>query len=135
MVGYPDLPDNVKQFQQMIMQNAKYLDRQANEKADDDLQKSQVDTVLDEIMNLTIQHFLLDNLNVDDRGKTQIKAVAKKEFIATVDQIKERLVKNDHVEFLTNMLIVKLTKHFESLRNFLNNENTHYETLEHLKAS
>ena len=135
MVGYPDLPDNVKQFQQMIMQNAKYLDRQANEKADDDLQKSQVDTVLDEIMNLTIQHFLLDNLNVDDRGKTQIKAVAKKEFIATVDQIKERLAKIDHVEFLTNTVIVKLTKHFESLRNFLNNENTHYETLEHLKAS
>ena len=112
MISYPDLPDRVKQFQQMIMQKTDYLDN--NDYTDDGKMKSQVDTILDEIMNLTIKQFLLSNLELDSRGKNRIKLAATKEFNFVVNQLKQRLAKVDYVDFLTHKVVTELTKHFEA---------------------
>ena len=117
----------------MILQNASKMDPLEN--ADDDKIKSQVDSIIDEIANLTIEHFLLNHLDVDELGKTRIRKVARKEFYSVIDELKDRLARIDHVEFLTKTTIVNLTKHFETQRLFLNSEeeNAHFETFKHLK--
>ena len=112
MISYPDLPDRVKQFQQMIMQKRDSLDN--NDNGDDDKMKSQVDTILDEIINLTIKHFLLSNLELDSRANNRIKLAAVKEFNYVVNQLKQRLAKVDYTDFLTHKVVIELTKHFEA---------------------
>ena len=112
MISYPDLPDRVKQFQQMIMQKTDYLDN--NDNTDDGKMKSQVDTILDEIINLTIKHFLLSNLELDSRANNRIKLAAVKEFNFVVNQLKQRLAKVDYTDFLTHKVVIELTKHFEA---------------------
>merc|ERR1719232_400009 len=132
-ISYPDLSPGLKQFQQMILQNASKMDTLEN--AGDNKIKSQVDSIIDEIANLTIEHFLLNHLDVDELGKTRIRKVARKEFYSVIDELKDRLARIDHVEFLTKTTIVNLTKHFETQRLFLNSEeeNAHFETFKHLK--
>ena len=109
-----------------------------SEKCDDpdnSLIKSQIDTILDEICSLTIQHFLLDNFDLDDHGLEEIRKMATKEFKFLTDQLRGRLAKIDYVNFLTSSLVVILTKHFETQRLFYESEEDEREfvTFEHLK--
>ena len=117
----------------MILQNASKMETLEN--ADDDKLRSQVDSIIDEIANLTIQHFLLNNLDVDELGNKMIRKVARKEFFLVIDRLKERFARIDHVEFISKTTIVQLTKHFEAQRLFLNSEDesVHFETFQHLK--
>ena len=94
-IAYPDLPDSVKRFQQMILQNIKNIEPESNEEKI----KSQIDSILEEISNLTIQHYLLDHIDVDDFGKKRIKYVGQKEFNFMFSKLKERLSKIDFVVF------------------------------------
>ena len=117
----------------MILQNASKMETLEN--ADDDKMKSQVDSIIDEIANLTIQHFLLNNLDVDELGRNKIRKVARTEFFLVINRLKERFARIDHVEFICKTTIVQLTKHFEAQRLFLNSEDekVHFETFQHLK--
>ena len=121
----------MKRFQQVILQNIKNIEPESKEEKI----KSQLDSILEEISNLTIQHYILDHIDADDFGKKRIKYVGQKEFHLMFSKLKERLSKIDHVDFLTNNLMVKLTKHFESQRIFLSSEdeNAEFETYEHLR--
>ena len=121
----------MKRFQQVILQNIKNIEPESNEEKI----KSQIDSILEEISNLTIQHYILDHIDADDFGKKRIKYVGQNEFHFMFSKLKERLSKIDHVDFLTNNLMVKLTKHFESQRIFLSSEdeNAEFETYEHLR--
>ena len=121
----------MKRFQQVILQNIKNIEPESNEEKI----KSQIDSILEEISNLTIQHYILDHIDADDFGKKRIKYVGQKEFHLMFSKLKERLSKIDHVDFLTNNLMVKLTKHFESQRIFLSSEdeNAEFETYDHLR--
>ena len=101
---------------------------------DDSLIKSQVDTILDEICSLTIQHFLLDNFDLDEHGLEEIRKMATKEFQFLSDQLKGRFAKIDYVNFLTNTLVVILAKHFETQRLFYeSSEDGEFVTFQHLK--
>ena len=100
---------------------------------DDSLIKSQIDTILGEICSLTIQHFLLDNFDLDEYGKEEIRKMAAKEFKFLSDQLKGRLARIDYVDFLTNTLVVILTKHFETQRLFYESEDGEFVTYQHLK--
>ena len=100
---------------------------------DDSLIKSQIDTILDEIRSLTIQHFLLDNFDLDEHGLEEIRKMATKEFQFLSDQLKGRLANIDYVDFLTNTLVVILTKHFETQRLFYESEDGEFVTFHHLK--
>lgn len=117
----------------MILEKIK--SEKCTEPDDSLLIKSQVDTILDEISSLTIQHFLLDNFDLDEHGLEEIRKMAAKEFKFLLDQLKGRLAKIDHVDFLTNSLVVILTKHFETQRLFYESEEDEreFETFEHLK--
>ena len=117
----------------MILEKIK--SEKCTEPDDSLLIKSQVDTILDEICSLTIQHFLLDNFDLDDHGLEEIRKMAAKEFKFLLDQLKGRLAKIDYVDFLTNSLVLILTKHFETQRLFYESEEDEreFETFEHLK--
>ena len=88
-------------------------------------------------MNLRIDSFLISNLEkLDDRGIKQIRKVASTEFKFVLSQLKQRLSKINQVEFLTETLILKLTKHFEDQRKFQvsNDKNVDFETFSYLKS-
>ena len=133
-VSHPQIPERVKDFQRRIIED---IEKEENiEKEKDPKLRGQIDMVCDEIFNLTIEHFMMVNIDLDTKCKDMLRKDASEEIREVIENIRVRLGKIDHVQFLTKTVLEIVTKHFEKYRNFLTSEdaNVAFITFGHLKS-
>ena len=98
-VSHPQIPDRVKDFQRRIIED---IEKEENiEKEKDPKLRGQIDMVCDEIFNLTIEHFMMVNIDLDTKCKDMLRKDAGEEIREVIENIRVRLGKIDHVQFLT----------------------------------
>lgn len=99
--------------------------------------KSAVETNIKEIAEMMVNQYILQHLDVDDIGKNIILEVAVKELHYIVGNLKNRWRnKFNYVNFLTQTMVIQLTKHFEAQHMYFSNEdkNASFLTFSHLKS-
>ena len=134
-VSYPQIPERVKEFQKRMLKEIE--EEVKTDKETETKLKDQIDMVCDEIFNLAIEHFLLLNIDLDEKCKETLRKDAGEEIREVVENVKERLAKINHVEFLTKTVLEIVTKHFEKYRMFSSSENEDivFKTFGHLKSA
>ena len=97
--------------------------------------KSAVDTNVTEIAETLVKLYILNYLDVDDEGEKRIVEVAVSELQYIVTHLKNRWKNINYVNFLTQTVVIQLTKHFESQQLYFSNQdkNNTFITFSHLR--
>ena len=99
--------------------------------------KTVVETNIKEIAEILAHQYILEHLDVADVGKEAILEVAATELNNMVDNLMSRWRnKFNSVNFLTQTVVIQLTKHFESQQMYFSNEdkNATFLTFSYLKS-
>jgi hypothetical protein len=134
-VSHPQIPERVKEFQKRMLKDID-AKKEKDKEVEEPKLKGQIDIICEEIFDLTVENFLMANIDLDTKSKDELRKDANEEIKEVIENVKLRLSKIDHVEFLTKTVLEKVTKHFEKHRVFLtsDDENAAFMTFGHLKS-
>ena len=98
--------------------------------------KSPVEANINEIAETLVRLHILNYLDVDEEGEKRIVEAAVSELQSIATNLQTRWKKVNYVNFLTQTVVIQLTKHFEAQQVYFSNQdkNCSFVTFSHLQS-
>ena len=98
--------------------------------------KSPVEANINEIAETLVRLHVLNYLDVDEEGEKRIVEAAVSELQSIATNLQTRWKKVNYVNFLTQTVVIQLTKHFEAQQVYFSNQdkNCSFVTFSHLQS-